>query len=74
METLLDEDCPLRQRLLHIVKKGYVNKKIHIQRLKVFPNLNVDNVDKLSAEKMFADIYNVSSAHGYQQITVHTIF
>lgn len=74
METLLDEDCPLRQRLLHIVKKGYVNKKIHIQRLKVFPNLNVDNVDKLSAEKMFADIYNVSGAHGYQQITVHTIF
>lgn len=74
METLLNGYCPLRQRLLHIVQKGYVNKKIHIQRLKVFPNLNVDNVDKLFAEKMFADIYNVSGAHGYQQITVHTIF
>ena len=55
-------------------KMAYVNKKIHIQRLKVFPNLNVDNVDKLRPEKMFADIYNVSGTHGYQQITVYTIF
>lgn len=43
-------------------------------KVEVFPNLNVDNVDNLLAKKMFADIYNVSGAHSYQQVTVHTIF
>ena len=31
-------------------------------------------VDKLSAKQVFANIYNVSGAHSYQQITVYTIF
>lgn len=35
---------------------------------------SVDNVDNLSPEDGFADFYNVSGPHSYQQVTVHTFF
>ena len=34
----------------------------------------VDNVDKLFSKEGFADFYDISGSHGYQQISVHTIF
>jgi len=37
-------------------------------------NEYVDCVDKLLAKEVFADIYNVSRSHSYQQIAVDTIF
>lgn len=41
---------------------------------KVFHVLAVDNVDKLSGKQVFADIYNISGSHSYQQVSVDTIF
>ena len=54
--------------------KNLCKQKNPHPKVEVFPNLNVDNVDNLFAEKMFADIHNVSGTHSYQQVTVHTIF
>lgn len=55
-------------------KRGLCKQKNPHSKVEVFPNLNVDNVDKLFSEKMFADIYNISGSHSYQQVTVYTIF
>ena len=61
-------------------------KNIHSQRgkfsVRTFPRraflhigvLAVDNVDKLSGKQVFADIYNISGSHSYQQVPVDTIF
>ena len=54
--------------------KYYVNKRNPHLEVEVFNNLNVDKVDKLFRKKVFANIYNVSGSHSYQQVTVHTIF
>lgn len=35
---------------------------------------HVDNVDNLFAKELFANIYNVSGAHSYQQVALCTIF
>ena len=35
---------------------------------------HVDNVDNLFAKELFANIYNVSGAHGYQQVALCTMF
>ena len=35
---------------------------------------HVDNVDNLLAKKLFANIYNVSGTHSYQQVALCTIF
>lgn len=60
--------------MLYIRNKLLCKQKNPHSKVEVFPNLNVDNVDKLLSEQMFADIYNISGTHSYQQITVHTIF
>lgn len=43
-------------------------------KVEVFPNLNVDNVDNSVSKQMFTDVYDISGAHSYQQVAVHTIF
>lgn len=48
-------------------------QKIHMET-KNNQRLHVDNVDNLFAKERFADFYDVSGTHGYQQISVHTIF
>ena len=35
---------------------------------------HVDNVDNLLAKELFANIYNVSGTHSYQQVALCTIF
>ena len=40
----------------------------------VFPGPDVDSVDNLLPEKGFPDSYDISGAHSYQQIAVHTFF
>lgn len=55
-------------------EKTLCKQKNPHSKVEVFPNLNVDNVDNLSTEKMFSDIYDISSPHSYQQVAVHTIF
>lgn len=54
--------------------KTYVNKK-YPQFIKT-QNVSktVDNVDKLSAEQVFAYFYDISRAHSYQQVVGDTIF
>lgn len=37
-------------------------------------NKHVDNVDNLLLYEIFADIYHISGAHSYQQISGITIF
>lgn len=49
-------------------------KKYPQPERKVFHVLTVDNVDKLSGKQVFADIYNISGSHSYQQVPVDTIF
>ena len=34
----------------------------------------VDKVDNLFAENRFADFYDISGTHSYQQVAVHTFF
>ena len=48
-------------------------QKIHIESGN-HQRFYVDNVDKLFSKEGFADFNNVSGTHGYQQITVYTIF
>ena len=48
-------------------------QKIHTERRKN-QRFYVDNVDKLFSKEGFADFYDISGSHGYQQISVHTIF
>ena len=45
--------------------QGALDKKVHKP---------VDNVDNLFGKKVFANNYNVSGAHSYQQIIFFTIF
>lgn len=52
-------------------KNGEKNPHSGVEKLS---HLNVDNVGKSVFEKVFANIYNISGAHSYQQISVHTIF
>ena len=35
---------------------------------------HVDNVDNLFAKELFANVYNVSGTHSYQQVAVDTFF
>ena len=42
--------------------------------MRVVNILYVDNVDNLFLKQGFADFYNISSTHCYQQVTVYTIF
>ena len=35
---------------------------------------HVDNVDNLLSEELFANVYNVSGPHSYQQVALCTIF
>lgn len=35
---------------------------------------HVDNVDNLLTKQTFADFYDISGTHSYQQVTVNTIF
>ena len=44
----------------HVRHGGYVHK-------------HVDNVDNLFAKELFANVYNVSGTHSYQQVTLCTI-
>ena len=53
---------------------SFFEKKYPQPERKVFHVLAVDNVDKLSGKQAFADIYNISGSHSYQQVTVDTIF
>ena len=48
----------------------FLEKNIHSQG----HGLAGDNVDKLSGKQVFADIYNISGSHSYQQVSVDTIF
>lgn len=52
----------------------FLEKKYPQPERKVFHVLAVDNVDKLSGKQVFADIYNISGSHSYQQVPVDTIF
>lgn len=52
----------------------FLGKKYPQPERKVFHVLAVDNVDKLSGKQVFADIYNISGSHSYQQVPVDTIF
>ena len=53
---------------------SFFEKKYPQPERKVFHVLAVDNVDKLSGKQVFADIYNISGSHSYQQVSVDTIF
>ena len=53
---------------------SFFGKKYPQPERKVFHVLAVDNVDKLSGKQAFADIYNISGSHSYQQVSVDTIF
>ena len=57
--------------------KYYVNQfciKIHMPYAYKNVYKHVDNVDNLFAKELFTNIYNVSGAHSYQQITMCTTF
>lgn len=57
--------------------KYYVNQfciKIHMPYAYKNVYKHVDNVDNLFAKELFANIYNVSGAHSYQQVALCTIF
>lgn len=49
------------------------NKNPH-SRMDNNQHLYVDNVDNLPAKYEVTDIRNISGAHSYQQVMVHTIF
>ena len=56
------------------LKTGFFRQRnIHRGKRKVFHALSVDIVDKSEGEEGFADIYNISGSHSYQQVPVDTI-
>ncbi len=60
--------------IIYIQKETYVNKKYpQLSKREMFRK-TVDNVDKLSAEQVFTDFYDISRAHSYQQVVGDTIF
>lgn len=74
METHKKRKMPRADRFFGEREKTLCKQKNPHSKVEVFPNLNVDNVDNLFPEKMFSDIYDISGAHSYQQVAVHTIF
>jgi hypothetical protein len=55
------------------IEDGKKQKNPHCNRNK-FNHNSVDKVDNLLSEDRFPDFYNISGAHSYQQIAVHTFF
>lgn len=74
METSLGAKKGKLQAWMRQGKEVLCKQKNPHSKVEVFPNLNVDNVDNLFPEEMFTDIYDISCAHSYQQVAVHTIF
>ena len=63
----------------HIIVKIRKKEEIHPKKYPHFivPRkalFNVDNVDNLKPKQIFADFYNISGPHGYQQIAAGAIF
>ncbi len=57
--------------------KKKVNDYVNLKSTWIFgisPKNHVDNVDNLLTKQAFADFYDVSGTHSYQQVTVNTIF
>jgi hypothetical protein len=50
-----------------------IQQKIHTKE-GGYALLGVDNVDNLFSKQRFADFYDVSGTHSYQQVAVHTFF
>ena len=48
-------------------------EKIHMSYTVKNVYKHVDNVDNLFAKELFANVYNVSGPHSYQQVTLCTI-
>lgn len=74
METNRRAEEQKLQAWMRCAKIALCKQKNPHSKVEVFPNLNVDNVDNLFSKEMFADIYDVSCSHSYQQVAVHTIF
>ena len=58
---------------VELCQVGYTQKNPHARHVWNV-HKHVDNVDNLLAEELFSNIYNVSGAHSYQQITMCTTF
>ena len=58
---------------VELCQVGYAQKNPHARHVWNV-HKHVDNVDNLLSEKLFSNIYNVSGAHSYQQITMCTTF
>lgn len=70
---IVEKTWELSKLYVELCQVTYAQKNPHaIHRKNVYKH--VDNVDNLFAKELFANIYNVSSAHSYQQVALCTIF